>query len=56
MTVRNHFGREYYVINKSFLLPGRPYFWSDVLVVKDATKHRLSSVHKLFLNKTLHFT
>ena len=38
MKVTNHSGREYYIIYKNCLLAGRPYFWSDVPVVKDANE------------------
>ena len=50
MAATNHLGRNIYCINKNFFLRRHPYFWRGMLVVKDATKHRLSSAHKLFLN------
>ena len=56
MTVTNHLGRKFYWINKECLLRRPPYFWRGMLVVKDSTKLRLSSAHKLSLNKKLHFS
>ena len=49
MTVTNHFGRKFYCINKECLLRRHPYFWRGMLVVKNATRRRLSSPHNFFL-------
>ena len=56
MTVTNHLGRNFYCINKECLLRRHSFFWRDMFVVKDATKHRLSSAHVFFLNKKLYFS
>ena len=55
ITVTNHLRRKFYCINKNCLLRRYPCFWRSMFLVKDATKHRLSSAHKLFHRRKRHF-
>ena len=56
MTITNHLDNNKSLLQKEkFSFTQNPYFWGDKFVIKDATKHRLSSAHKLFHSKKLHF-